>query len=582
MTDARGSPPPTRTSLRDFEPLLPAERIVLRAAASGEIAKIGYRRPRATTPESEVRGGFLAFMACGGGAGAPVAGRQLQIMGARVLGRLDLAGATLPLSLWLYRCSLIAAPLLDGAHVLGHLSFADCTLPGLHAGTCRIDGDLSISAGSNVDGEINLARARIGGDLSCQRLQMRSIGGDGARAAPCRFVADRAEIGGDLTLLGGVEVVGEMRFVGAQIGGDLRASGARMTADIDAAGTRRVALNLDRVRVGGGVALDAGFSASGAVRLQQARIGGDLDCSAADFDAVGDASWGDDGAGLRLDHARIGGALRLLRLQNPLQGASLTDTRIGTLIDDESTWGQHHVLDGFSYRRFGAGAPTDAATRLGWLMRQRALHLDADFRPGPWRQVVGVLREMGHARDADRLLIARERHLRRIGRIGAAAPRGLRWLPRLAHAAHGLLAGHGHRPRRLLAVAAAVWLLCSGAYWAAAQRGAFAPAAALLAADPRLAVCRPECAGLPISAPAFQAALYSLDVLLPLGDLQQQRHWAPVRGGLGRERWTGLEPLPVLIGAEAASGWLVLLIWLAALRVAADRDRRVSAAPARR
>jgi hypothetical protein len=50
--------------------------------------------------------------------------------------------------------------------------------------------------------------------------------------------------------------------------------------------------------------------------------------------------------------------------------------------------------------------------------------------------------------------------------------RGLRWLPRLAHATHGLLAGHGYRPLRLLgwlalgaAVSAALPTLAAGTAW---------------------------------------------------------------------------------------------------------------------
>ncbi|MDE2092672.1 MAG: hypothetical protein KGI87_02360, partial [Burkholderiales bacterium] len=91
--------------MHDFEPLLPAEQTVLRAAATGDIARIGLRRPRTPSPALRLRAEFVAFLARGGGAGAPVAGRRLQIMGACVTGRLDLAGAVVPMSLWLYRCS---------------------------------------------------------------------------------------------------------------------------------------------------------------------------------------------------------------------------------------------------------------------------------------------------------------------------------------------------------------------------------------------------------------------------------------------------------------------------------------------
>ncbi|HWH83098.1 MAG TPA: hypothetical protein VNU71_12770, partial [Burkholderiaceae bacterium] len=414
MTPTRAPQPPAAApaTLLDFEPLLPAEAIVLRAAASGDIAKVSYRRPRTPEPDVKVRAEFLAFLAAGGGPGAPVAGRRLQVMGAGIVGRFALSGATLPLSLWLFRCTFDTAPALDGAHVMGHLSFGDCALPGLRAEDCRVDGDLALNAGCSLDGEVELGRAVIGRELDCERLHL-SGPDDAARTWPRRFVADAIRVGGNVNLRGGAETVGEVRFVGARIGGDLLASGARLTADLDEAGARGVALNLDRAEIGGNVALDAGFSAGGAVRLKQARIGGDLLCSGADFDAVGDASWGENAAALLLERARIGGTLDLRRLATPLRGASLEDAQVTTLLDDASTWGAHHVLDGFTYRRLGAGAPTDATMRLDWLLRQRADQVDGNFRDDPWRRVIAALHDSGRGGSARLVAIGRERHLRR-------------------------------------------------------------------------------------------------------------------------------------------------------------------------
>ncbi len=576
MTDPRPQnlPPPGASSLHDFKPLLPAESLILRAAALGEIAKIGYRRPRAPDAEARVRASFLAFLARGGSAAAPVAGRHLQVMGACVTGRLDLAGATLPMSLWLYRCTFVAAPLLDGACVRGSLSFADSALPALQAEGCRVDGELALSAGCSIDGEVRLARSSVAGDLNCERLQLGG-GSPPARSLRRMFEADGMRIGGDVNLHGGVEAVGELRFVGAQIAGDLCVSAAHLTADIDAAGTRGVALNLDRVRIGGSVRLDAGFSAAGTVRMRQANIGGDLDCSGAAFDTIGDASWGECGSSLRLDRARIGGALILRGLQEPLQGASLADASVGTLTDDAGSWGQDHVLDGFAYTRFGAGAPSDAPARIDWLVRQAAAHVDADFRPDPWRRAIGALRHMGHSVSASALAIGRARHLRRIGRVGAGTPPALRWLTRLSHDLWGLCAGYGHRPWRLLVAGTLLWLVCGGAYWAAADRGGFT-AATWAVNDPRFATCGTDCARLPAGVPAFQPVVYSLDALLPLADLRQERHWAPARHALmpEAEPWVGVPLLQLLIWFEAACGWALALMALASLLGRRDRGHQ--------
>jgi hypothetical protein len=551
------SPPPSlshATTLQDFEPLLLAELVLLRAAAEGGIAKISYKRPRNATPDVRLRAEFLAFLARGGSPDAPVAGARLQVLGACIVGRLDLSRSRVPVSLWFYRCTFAAAPVLAHAHFLGSLSFPDSALPGLHAESARFDGELAFNAGCSVHGEMHLARSIIGRDLNCERLQLRASDRF-ADALPCRLVADGAHIGADVILTGGAEAVGELRFLGARIQGDLRASGARLSAELDDAGVRGAVLTLDRARVGGNVVLDAGFSAAGQVRFHRARIGGDLDFNGADLDVVGDAGWGDS-APVLLDRAQIGGTLKLQRLLRPLEGASLVDTRIGALLDDAQTWGAHHALDGFAYTRFGPGAPTDAPMRLGWLATQHVSRLESEFRPEPWRRVIKVLRRMGRDDMAAEIAIGRERHLRRSGLIGLAAPAGLRWLPRLGHALFGALAGYGHRPVRVLLASALLWLACAGAYWVADAEGLMAPA---------------------VSQPARSSArlrplAYSLDVLVPLVDLREQRRWAPA---VNDDR-TALPAVLVqtLTWFEALCGWLATLTLLAMATGLADRDRR--------
>jgi hypothetical protein len=534
--------------------LLLAELVVLRAAADGSIAKVGYRRPRNATPDVRLRAEFLAFLASGGGEGARVSGDRLQILGACVVGRLDLSHSRVPVSLWLYRCVFAAAPLLDGAHFTGSLSFPDSALPGLHAEAMHIDGELAFNAGCSMHGELHLARAIIGRDLNCERMHMRASD-KFANTLPCCFVVDGARIGGDVILSGGVEAVGELRFQGARIHGDLLATGARLGAELDSSGTRGAALNLDRARIGGHVMLDAGFSAAGQVRFQRVRIGGDLDCSGADFDAVGDAGWGDDAAVL-MDRAQIGGTLNLQKLQRPLEGTSLVDARVGMLLDDAQTWGTHHSLDGFTYTRFGADSPTDATMRLGWLATQRAGHFDKDYRPEPWRRVIKVLRRMGRDDSAAAVAIGRERHLRRSGLIGASAPPALRWLPRLGHALFGAFAGYGHRPLRLFLAAGALWLACAGVYWAAADNGLMAPTQPLPAR----------------SQAQLRPLAYSLDVMLPLVDLRQQRRWAPL--ATDDQLVSPAALVQVLTWFEALCGWLAALTLLAIATGLTDRDRR--------
>lgn len=540
---------PART-LTDFAPLLPAETALLHAAATGGIAKIGFQRPRSAAPVLRMRAEFLAWLACGADpdAATRVAGRRLQVVGACIVGVLDLRDALVPVSLWLYRCVFLSAPLLGGACFRDSLSFPDSGLPGLQAEGCRIDGELALNAGCSLYGELNLTRVAIGLDLNAERLRLQPSAKFGY-ARPCRLLAEGLRVGGSVRLGGGVEASGEMNFRGARIGGDFIAGSARLNADLEPGGARGLALNLSRASVEGDVLLNAGFSAAGRVDLQRVHIGGDLDCDGADFDAVGDAGWG-HAVALRLDRARIGGALALHRLQRPLQGASLVDARVATLADDTLTWGQHHQLDGLHYRRFGPEAPRDAGMRIGWLLRQHASALGSGFLPDPWVRAGKVLRRMGHGRAAGSVAIGREHHLRGAGRIGEDAPALLRGPIRLLHATFGLLTGHGHRPLRLLGALAVTWLGCGALYWAATG-GASGIA----------------------SVPAFHPFAFSLDALLPGLDLGQVRLGLPALRP-GPDAPMTASGLRALAMAEAVAGWLALLAAAVCVSGITERDRQ--------
>ncbi|MDP3822781.1 MAG: hypothetical protein Q8R33_15020 [Burkholderiales bacterium] len=554
-----GEARPAGMALQDFEPLWKAEQQLLESCLTGGIAKVGYQRPRAASPEVALRAEFVAFLARGGAPGARPRGRRIQLMGAWIVGRLKLVDTAVPVSLWFYRCHFDTTLLLDAARIAGSLGLPDCSLPGLRAEACVIVGELALNSGCSVQGEVRLSHAKILRDLNLERAQLGIDADRKASNTSHPLVADGARIGGDLILSGGFAAIGELRFVGVTVGGDIRADQARLTARIDSQGGRGDALNFDRIVVAGNVYLDTGFSASGRVRLQRARIEGHLDCTGADFDAAGDLGW-DQNPALLLERTRIGGTLCLRELQTPLLGASLSGARAGALADDASSWGQRLVLDDFKYHRFAQGAPVDAAFRLDWLARQEPLHLDEDYRPEPWRRLISVLRRNGRAHGASLVFMQRERHLGRIGRIAAEVPAALRWLPRACHWLYGVVAGYGERPLRLVGAMALVWLLCGAAYWAANEERAIAPTRAATRTTPE-----------------FHPWLYSLDLLLPLVDLQQAREWAPLPREPARpdDFWRGVTP--ALTWFEAIFGWAAALVLVLAVSGVTDRDRRTLA-----
>lgn len=536
---------PADHPLARFEPLRPAERVLLRACRHGDIARIGLRRPREAAPEVTVRASFLAALALQNGAHRQ--SRRIQLLGAWVEGRLDLGECRVPASLWFFRCVFDTTPLFDGARIQGGLAFPDCELPGLLAERCRVAQDLSLNAGCSIASEVRLQQARIAGDFNATRLSL--IGHDASLPARRSLCADGMTVEGDLRIADGFDAAGEVRFAGVRVRGDFVASGARVHGPVDASGARRCALVLDRIEIGGDLRLDQGFAAAGSVSAKRAQIGGDLECSGAAFDRVGDAAWG-EGISLVLDRARIRGTLRLARLDAPLLGASFAGTRAGALVDDAGTWGERLVLDGFAYSRFGDGASLDSGFRLAWLDRQLPAHLGDDFRTQPWQRAIAVLRRMGRAGGAGTLAVRREQRLRRAGLIGRSMPAVLRGVARGAHAAFGALAGYGWRTQRLAGWSIGVWLAASLLFALAEQAAALVPAAG---ASPAV---------------AFQPLAYALDLLLPGIDLHEASRWTPVAG----QPWG--EAARLTAGALRLFGALAALLLLVSLAGWADRDRR--------
>jgi hypothetical protein len=587
MTPPTAAPDP---ALSDFEPLRRGELLLLHAWRNGEIARVGLRRPVVPHVDVTVRGAFVRHLAQSG-AGRNDA-RRLQIVGAWIEGRVDLRDCVVADSLWFFRCVLDTTPRFERARVDGSVSFPDCLLPGLRAEGSAIAGDLALNAGCTIRSDVRLAGATIGRDLNCERLRLRSS--ERAQSLPRqRLRADGARISGDVILAGGFEADGDVRLVGAQIAGSVRVDHARLAGNLDDEGVRSEALNLELARVAGDVSLDRGFMAAGPVRLSGARIDGNLNCTGAAFDVFGDGAWAGC-ATLLLDRARVGGSLMLAHLKRPLLGASLVGAKVSALVDDASTWGGRLALDGFAYSRFADDAPTGAQFRLAWLSRQESAHLGRDFRPGPWRQLIAVLRRTGHGRVARDVAIARESHLRRIGRVGAEAPRPLRWLSRLGHWLFGVAAGYGYRPGRLVAAMAALWLVCGACYWAAAERGVMAPANPVVFDDPRYAQCRADagaprngradtgnwarCPDLPATYPPFRPFVYSLDVLLPGIDLQQEREWTALpSGAAGTADARPIDPWStatrLIAWLELLCGWAASFVLVAAVLGLFERDR---------
>lgn len=373
--------------------------------------------------------------------------------------------------------------------------------------------------------------------------------------------ADRMVVKGGIFLRNGFEASGEVRLLGAQIGGNLECDNSKFS------NPKGYTLNASGIFVKGSVFLRNGFEASGEVRLLVAQIDGNLDCDKGKF------------SNSKFNALSISGAIvkSIMFLRDTMiTGAiDLATARVGTLVDDIACWqARGHILDGLHYDRIIG--PTDAAMRISWLETQRDDHLKSDFRPQPWEQLIKTLREMGHPYEAAEVAIAKQKQLRKAGKIEGPVRKVMHWL-------YGKLAGYGHRPIWTVYWMAAVCMFCSLAFYGGRELGVVGPSSPLIHASARFDDCgaRGEAnkhywtsanCPMPPEYTTFQPFIYSLDLILPLVDLQQDSDWAPiVSNANGETLWAG-RALRWLMWFEILFGWMASLTLVAVLGRLVDKD----------
>lgn len=496
---------------------------------------------------------------------------QMEIAGARIGGSLHLNGARLEgQGAWalsaggmhvngdVFLCGKFSATgdvVLLGARIGGQLNcsgnFKGSTNGALVADAIVVGGGVFLVDEFKAEGIVRFVGAHITGQFICRKARFE----EDVKSGLC---ATGLVMTGSVLLEQGFYAEGSVVFIGAQIDGDLICE-----EDAEFKGDETYSLLAARCVVTGKVRLGEGFHAHRSVNFTDARI-------ATGFDGCGANFAGGNGPSLVLDRAQITGPLLLRNLVSSLSNASFVGAKVAELDDDESTWGENIALNGLVYGALSTRAPVNPAERAKWLSKQipsldtdlQARDPSKDFRPQPWRQLQRVLQEMGHAAEARELGILYEQQLRAIGHVGQPPARWPVWAgavysrtSRGLHALYGLLTGYGYRPMQLLVWFVGIWLACASVYWyAAARQGVFAPSNPLVFQNQEYLDCRPDraqawrainpgqetppafygqsnwylCDSLREEYTGFSPLAFSLDVLMPLVDLQQEADWAPL------------------------------------------------------
>lgn len=483
-----------------------AERRLPHAAARGALVDLSTGDARQDDPvhgatwgpERTVRAGALAELLTRAADGGRL--RAVKVRGARITGDLDLEAAEPACPLVLTHCHIERPVNLSGA-VLSSIRLSGCHLPGLVADQLRTTADLSLD-GVTVEGAVTLRAARIGGSLDLSGARLANPDG-------VALQADSMTVAHCVFCRAGFAAEGQVRMLSARIGEAFSLEGATLDhPDGDA-------LYAVRLTVDGDLFFRRGLTVRGNLQLSGARVGGLIDLSGALLSHPGRQV-------LDLYTARAA-ELHLLPRRPPDGIVNLGNTQVGVFEDDESTWPPTVLLRGFTYATL-QNDRADVRARLRWLTRD-----PGGYVPQIYDQLAAAYRRAGREEAARRVMIAKQWRRR-----GAQAPMG-----KLANWLLYLTVGYGYRTWL-----AAVWLAGLLALGTAVFSDAHPHQ--LTRADPH--------------GPGFSALGYTLDTLLPIVDLGQQKAWQ-AHGAAMYWSW-----------AFIAAGWVLTTAVVAGLTGILKRD----------
>ena len=248
--------------------LTEAEAALWDAYACGKFVDLRKGDPRTDNPARSarwgsgrtIRGEVISRLVLGAEPGESGFVPGVLLAGARITGRLSLSFADSPHALVLEHCFFEERPDLYWA-ALGFTSFQGSVLPGLLAANLTVRGHLRLSDCS-FTGEVRLRGAKIAGGMLLAAASLSNPSGVALNAL-------RAEVAGDLSMVGGLTCQGEVLLAGARIGGSLLLGRARISAP------GRVVLAADNIEVRESIQAE-NAQVTGEVCLQQAAIGGGL------------------------------------------------------------------------------------------------------------------------------------------------------------------------------------------------------------------------------------------------------------------------------------------------------------------
>jgi len=358
----------------------------------------------------------------------------------------------------------------------------------------KIVGKLDLSY-ADVVRPLTLIRCAIPDGIDFSNASIASIELRSSVTGP--IMGDYARVKGDLAMHFGH--YGALSIFRASIGGDLDCSGA----DFTGSGVTDT-ISAQESLIGGDASFVQNFTTDGILYFRLARIGRSLSFNHARFVGNGET-------GLDAQRATVAGPLYWVDITHtPRTRLDLQNASIESLFDDRASWPAPGNLDleGFTYSEFGGDSPADSEERLEWLALQQP-----GYRPQPYVELAKALKESGRTEDETEVLIAQRIAQRRSGHLSLAARA---WNLLL----EGTI-GYGYRPLR------ALWWITGFVLLGAILFGWGYRAGVMTPSEPDAYEAFARGGQPPVHYPHFNAFVYSLENFLPVVDLHLGNQWHP-------------------------------------------------------
>ena len=471
----------------------------------------------------------------------------IEILGARIVGRLDLSHVRVPFALTMRKCTIGERIGLVETDI-PHIDLNGSYVSEIDAEGLIVHGDLNMGDGFHASGQTRLERAKIDGALICSGGSFHYSKGSMSRytgGEKPALILDEIVIGSEADLDFGFRSEGAVTMRQAFVVHDIGFYGAHLINPHNWAFEGGFS-NFGSVWFGN---LDPSshwdtFEADGVVDFSGAKVTNSIIVINARFLGAPGDGHGFFGRGLS------SGGFFLWRDVELRNGATvdLSAAHVGILIDEEKSWPEtgHLLIDGFTYDGFGTGSPTDLRTRLRWIALQP--QTPGAFSPQPYRQLAKAYRESGLEKEAIAVLVA-EQDLR-YARFG--------WSGRLLGGFLRVTIGYGHRPLLAVFWSLGVILIGWGVVWIGRRAGV------MRATWPENS---PRSGDVPYE--ELNPFLYSIDLFFPFVNFHQEHYWWPDANASGQcvilgwtLRFSG-RTMRYYLWLQIAAGWLLSAIFLA-------------------